>query len=137
MLRRLLVPYSMKYGVSRSQSIGCVVSGGSRVSVFLEKADRVVSTPQEAHFLLLVLGQTTFMFLHEMGSYPLGAGPPGTTERTLALPLMSVSSMPFQVLGSSIHFAAIGTVMHPPSLAMILRVPCASRVRVLSSLLKF
>lgn len=113
-----------------------MVSGTSRVSVFIEKADCVLSTSQEANFFLLVLGQTTFMLLHEMGSYPFWAGPPLTTEGTLTLPLMFVPSMPFQVLGSSIHFAAIGTVMHSPeSLGAISRVPCASRVWTLSNLL--
>jgi hypothetical protein len=80
------------------------------------------------------------MFLQEMGSYPLRAGPPGTTEGTLALPLMLVSSMTFQVLGSSMNFAAIelGAVMHHlGSLSMILRVPGAPCARILWSLLRF
>ncbi|KAF8267987.1 hypothetical protein EI94DRAFT_1700591 [Lactarius quietus] len=62
----------------------------------LEKADRVVATSQVADFFSLVLSQTTFMFLDEMGSYLLGARPPGTTQGTLSQPFMFVSSVPFQ-----------------------------------------
>jgi len=95
-----------------------------------------VLASQEANFLLLVLSQTTAMFLQQMCSYPFRAGPPDTTEGTLALPIMFVSGMPFQVLGSSIRFAAIGTVIHSPEgLGMVPRAPCTSWVWILSSLL--
>lgn len=60
----------------------------------LEKANRVISASQGANFLLLVISQTTSMFLRKMNSYPLGTGPLGTTEGTLAFPIMFVSSMP-------------------------------------------
>jgi hypothetical protein len=97
----------------------------SRVSVFLEKAGRIVLTSQEANILLLVLSQTTSMLLQQVCSYPFGAGPPGTTEGTLALPIMFVSGMPFQVLGPSIRFAAIGTVVHSPEdFGTVPRAPC-------------
>jgi hypothetical protein len=87
---------------------------------------------------MLVLSQKTCMFLEEMKPYPLGTGPPGTAEGTLALPKMFVSNMPFQVLGSLIRFVAIGTVIERRgSLATILRVACASCIRILSSFLKF
>ena len=78
------------------------------------------------------------MFLDEMKPYPLGTRPPGTAEGTLALPNMFVSNMPFQVLGSLIRFVAIGTVMQPRgSLDTILRVPCASRIRIFTNFLTF
>lgn len=110
---------------------------GFHVSAVLEKADGVISTSQGADFFLLVLGQTACMHLHEMGSYPLRARPPGTTKWTLSLPLMIISSMPLQVLGSSIHPFAICAVMRSPkshaSLDATLRVKCVSPVRILPS----
>jgi hypothetical protein len=109
----------------------------NRVSAVRKKVDRVVSTSQGANLSMLVQGQKTCMFLDEMKPYPLGTGPPGTAEGTLALPKMFVSRMPFQVLGSLIRFVAIGTMVQAcESLATILRVPCASRIGILSSFLK-
>ena len=116
---------------------GCLVSREHRISVCFEKADRVLSTLQEVNCLLVILSQSSFVFFDEMVSYPLGAGPPGVTEGTHALRLMIVSGMTFQVLGSSIHSSAIelGAGMHLSGyLCVILRVPCAPRVRILSSL---
>lgn len=118
---------------SRRQLTGCVVSGGHRTFVFLKKADCVVSTSQEANLVLLVVRKMIWMFLYEMNSYPLRAGPPGTTEGTLALPMMFVSGMPCQFLRSLIRFSAIGTVMQPSKgLATSLRVSCASQILILS-----
>ena len=116
----------------------CSLRGpGKSCFVFLEEADRVVATSKEANFFLLVLSQTCFMLLYEMGSYPLGTGPHGAAEGTLSLPLMFVSNMPLQVLRSSIHFPAICAVMRPSeNLDTILRVPCTSQVRILLSLFK-
>ena len=99
-----------------------------------------MSTLQRVNFLLLVLSQMTCMFLDKMDPYPLRMRPPNTAEGTLALPNVFVSDMPFQVLGLLVHVGAISTVMQPcVSLAMILRVPCASHIMIwiLSSFLKF
>ena len=52
--------------------IRCVVSGASHVSAVLQKTDHVISALQQVYFSLLVLSQMSYMFLHEMGSYPLG-----------------------------------------------------------------
>ena len=60
--------------------------------------------------------------------------PPGTTKWTLFLPLMIVSSMPLQVLGSLIHLFAIGAVVHSleshTGLGAIHRVRCTSWVQI-------
>jgi hypothetical protein len=78
------------------------------------------------------------MFLYEMNSYPLGAGPPGTTEGTSVLQIVLVSGMSCQFLGSLIRFCAIGTVMQPSGgLATNLRVSCASQILTLSIFLQF
>ena len=120
--------------------MGHVIFRVSLVSTNCEKVDCVMSTLQGANFLLLVLSQTTCMFLDKMDPYPLRMRPTSTAEGTLVLPNVFVSNMLFQVLGSLIHVGAIGKVMQPCiSLAMILRVPCASHIMIwiLSSFLKF
>jgi hypothetical protein len=74
------------------------------------------------------------MALQDMRSNPLWAGPSGVAEGTLAPLLVLVSGMPFQFLGSWIHFAARGTVIQlSVSLATVLGDPRASQVRILSS----
>ena len=72
------------------------------------------------------------MVLKDMDSNLLWAGPSGAAEGTLAPLLVLVVIMPFQFLGSQIHFAARGTVIQP-SLAKVFGVPRASQVRILSS----